>query len=67
MTSLGFILAPNEDVIFKHSTLYNKLEGLLYITSIRLAFVPLVQGNETLTIALADILKDQYSPANEPR
>eukprot|EP01041_Mallomonas_annulata_P005813 gene5813-11720_t len=65
---MDFILSPNEDVLFKHQSICNKSEGTLYVTNLRIAWVPTnSESQETIVVSFGDISKDQYSPLTDPR
>ena len=62
-----FVLIPEEDVYFKHSCAYNKVSGVLYVTNLRLAWLPSSNGAQNILKSATDVLKDQYSPPSEQK
>jgi hypothetical protein len=64
-----FILnTPNEDIYFKHASSYNNCEGTLYITNLRISWIPSgSKSHDNVIISLAEITKDQYSPSTDTR
>lgn len=64
---MSFVLGPNEDVAFKHSTVFDKVAGTLYLTNLRLSWIPEKPELPSLVFTMAEVLDDKYSPAKEPR
>ena len=67
MLSDHLVFLENETALFKHSSTHNKTQGELYVTNLRIVWLPNNSQKETISVSSSEILKDQYSPATESK
>jgi len=65
MLSENLVFLEDEISLFKHSASHNKAPGALYVTNLRIVWMPSIKQKEPVSISASEILKDQYSPSTE--
>lgn len=64
---MSFVLGQNEDVLFKHLSICDKMPGTLYLSNLRISWVPEANKMPPLIFSISEITDDKYSPAKETR